>query len=177
MSLSVLLLTSASSQRHISGYGGDRVSIKDDLLPGEVVLFFDQVDGDFVRSSLGMTMQCCDGVIFYKNGEQIVICLVEMKSDNLGEAETQIKVTYNHLRKMLDDECKFCKSTLKQVIWRAYIYRSGGGPKKDTQDCVKALVKAGFESGNAVVLGNPDITGFLRGETKTWKKKSKPQDR
>lgn len=122
------------------------------------------------------TGQCCDGIIFYKYGERIIICLVEMKSDNLGEAEMQIKGTYGHLRELLNDECKFCKNILRQVIWRAYIYRSGGTPK-DADDCVKALIKAGFESGNAVVLGNPDITAFLRGETKTWKKKSKPHGR
>lgn len=53
MSFSVLLLTAASSERHISGFGGDRVSMQGDLLPGEVVLFFDKVDGDLVRTSLG----------------------------------------------------------------------------------------------------------------------------
>ena len=46
MPFSVLLLTAASSERHISGYGGDRVSMKADLLPGEIVLFFDKVDSD-----------------------------------------------------------------------------------------------------------------------------------
>jgi hypothetical protein len=77
----------------------ERFQMKDDLLPGEVVLFFDKVDGDLVRRSLGMeTRQCCDGIIFYKKRERVVICLVEMKSDNLGEAEMQIKGTYDQWR-------------------------------------------------------------------------------
>jgi hypothetical protein len=171
MPFSVLLLTSASSERHISGYGGDRVSMKSDLLPGEVVLFFDKVDRDVVRNSLGMSAtKCCDGIILYLNGRRTIICLVEMKSDDLGKAEMQIKNTYKNLRERLNAECTFCKETFKQISWRAYIYRSGGAPKKDVDTCVDALEKAGFERGNAVVLGNPDITSFLRGDIKTWKR-------
>lgn len=172
MPFSVLLLTAASSEGHISGYGGDRVSMKGNLLPGEIVLFFDKVDSEVIRKSLNMVSQhSCDGIIFLAHGQQTIICLVEMKSDNLGDAEKQIKETYEHLYKMLKRECNFCKDRLEQIIWRAYIYRSGDGPKKDADDCVGKLEKAGFKSGNAVVLGNPDITDFLRNGLQTWKNK------
>jgi hypothetical protein len=173
MPFSALLLTAASSERHITGYGGDRVIMKSDLLSGEVVLFFDKVDSDLVRNSLGMFhTHCCDGVIFRSYYRHIVICLVEMKSDNLGDAEQQIKDTHKHLSEMLKNDCKFCKrDQLDQIIWRAYIYRSGGGPKKDADVCVKNLEKYGFRSGNVAVLGNPDITTFLRSGIKTWNHK------
>ena len=136
------------------------------------------MSSDLVRNSLGMPVgNCCDGVIFYAHGQQIIICLVEMKSDNLSNAEKQVKDTYGYLYKMLIDECKFCKDRLRQVIWRAYIYRSGGGPKKDVDDCVKKLEKLGFESGNVMVLGNPDITDFLRNGIRTFRHKHRSRQR
>ena|SRR5579884_750567 len=173
MPFSVLLLTAASSERHITGHGGDRVSMKDALKPGEIVLFFDKIDSDAVRNSLGMVdTKCCDGIIFYARGAQKVICFVEMKSDNLGEAEMQIKVTYDYFNKMLSNECRLCRDQYQQIIWRAYIYRSGGAPKKDADICVERLEKAGFQKGNVVVLGNPDISDFLRAEERQWKRKN-----
>ncbi|MBV9688861.1 MAG: hypothetical protein JO202_04020 [Ktedonobacteraceae bacterium] len=165
MPFSVLLLTAVSSERHISGYGGDRVSMQTPRA-GEVALFFDKIDGDIVRQSLGVGKKCCDGIIFYAHGTQKVICLVEMKSANLGEAEEQIKETYTHLREMLKKECTFCKDYLQQINWRAYIYRSGAAPKKDADRCVERLEKCGFAKGNVKVLDNPDITEFLRKESK-----------
>jgi len=169
---SVLLLTAASPERHLSGYGGDRVRMQGDLLPDELVLFFDKIDSDSVRNSLGMANKCCDGIIFHSHDKQVIICLVEMKSDDLGKAEKQVKDTYEHLRKMLSAECMHCKDKLPQIIWRAYIYRSGGGPKKDAEACVRSLEKAGFKSGNVAVLGNPDITEFLREGISNWRQKA-----
>lgn len=163
MPFSVLLLTAASSERHISGFGGDKVVMRDHLKPGELVLFFDKVDRDVVRNGLGMAAKkCCDGVIFYAFGEQKVICLVEMKSSNLKEAEEQIKETFTHLRDKLQDECASCKDYLEHITWRAYIYRSSGSAARDAEGCVKSLEKYGFKKGNVVVLGNPNITTFLR---------------
>jgi hypothetical protein len=174
MPFSVLLLTAASSERHITGYGGDRVSMKADLLPGEIALFFDKVDSDLVRNGLGMTgKKCCDGIIFHVLDQRTTICLVEMKSDNLGEAEKQVKYTYERLYTMLKDDCKSCRDRLKQIIWRVYIFRSGGGPKRDADTCVERLEKCGFESGNVVILGNSDITTFLRNGMTTFRKNSK----
>lgn len=172
MPFSILLLTAATSERHISGYGSDRVSMQGDLLSGELVLFFDKVDRDPVRNGLGMANKCCDGIIFHSHDQQIIICLVEMKHATLGDAEQQVKDTYDHLHKMLNAECISCKDTLKRIIWRAYIYRSSGTPRKDVDACVKSLEKYGFKSGNVVVLGNPDITEFLREGIPTWRQKS-----
>ncbi len=172
MPFSVLLLTAASPERHISGYGGDRVRMQGDLLSGELVLFFDEVDSDLVRKGLGMTKKCCDGIIFHAHDQQIIICLVEMKHATLGEAEQQVKDTYDHLHTMLNAECISCKDTLKRIIWRAYIYRSGSAPRKDADACVKGLEQYGFKSGNVAVQGNPNITDFLRNGLTSWKHKS-----
>jgi hypothetical protein len=173
MPFSILLLTAASSERHISGYGGDRVSMQAALEPGEIVLFFDKVDGEIVRRGLGIpNTKCCDGIIFYTSRTQKVICLVEMKSDNLGVAEKQIETTYTRLHEMLRNECSSCRDSLNRLIWRAYIYRSGGAPKKDVDSCVERLEKY-FKRGNVVVLGNPDITKFLRKEERVKMQKDK----
>ncbi len=162
MPFSVLLLTAASSERHISGYGGDRV-VMPSLLPKEVVLFFDKVDSEIVSRGLGLSgEQCCDGVIFYSSDKHKVICLVEMKSSDLGDAEEQIKSTHRKLSELLKKECKLCNERLDQIIWKAYIYRSSGSPKRQAEDCVGNLIKYGFKRGNALVLGKPDITDFLR---------------
>jgi hypothetical protein len=163
MPFSILLLTAASSERHISGYGGDRVHMADKLLPGELVLFFDKVDSDVVSKGLGLLgKKCCDGIIFYSHGSNKVICLVEMKSSNLVEAEEQIKSTYNRLQELLKAECRLCSDAIEQITWKAYIYRSSGGPKKDAMECVERLVQYGFKKGNAVILGQASITEFLR---------------
>lgn len=67
MPFSILLLTSASSERHITGAKSDRVSMEqNELRSGELVLFFDKVDNGPARRALGMNNQkCCDGIIFY----------------------------------------------------------------------------------------------------------------
>ena len=172
MPFSVLLLTAASPDRHISGYGGDRVRMQGDLLSDELVLFFDKIDSDPVRNSLGMANKCCDGIIFHSHDKQIVICLVEMKHATLGDPEQQVKDTYEHLYKMLNTECKSCKDKLSQIIWRAYIYRSVAAPKQGANACVESLEKAGFKSGNVAVLGNPDIADFLRYGLRSKRQKS-----
>lgn len=99
MPFSILLLTSANSERHITGAKSDRVSMEQNLRSGELVLFFDKVDEGPARAALGMVGQnCCDGIIFYKkNDTQNIICLVEMKHTNLDKAEKQIENTYDRL--------------------------------------------------------------------------------
>src|SRR5579885_3175420 len=53
MPFSILLLTSGSSERHITGEDGTRVSWVGKLLPGELVLFFDKVDRGPASLALG----------------------------------------------------------------------------------------------------------------------------
>lgn len=172
MPFSILLLTDVSSERHITGAKGDRV-IMPDLLPGEVALFFDKVDGDPVRQSLGLNSQkCCDGIIFYANKTKKNICLVEMKTSNLGEAKEQIEQTYNRLHFLLKQNCASCQTYLKQIIWQAYIYHSGSAPKGGYRDCEDELKRLGFT--DAWVRGERDITRYLRMESGTMKSKKSP---
>lgn len=165
MPFSVLLLTGVSSERHITGAKSDKVVMEQDLLPGEVILFFDKVDKDPIRQGLGMNNQlCCDGIIFYANKNQKVICLVEMKHSNLGEAKEQIKQTYGRLLTLLKQNCTACPGSLKQIIWQAYIFHSGAAPKGGYKDCEDDLKSCGFKE--AWVRGDRDIAKYLRMEIK-----------
>lgn len=164
MPFSVLLLTGASSDRHITGDKGEKVTMDQRLESGEIALFFDKVDKDPICSGLGMSNQkCCDGIIFYTNNKaQRVICLVEMKSTDLGDAREQIKQTYDRLRALLKQECTACSTHLKQIIWQAYIYHSGSSAKGGYRDHEDDLKQCGFKE--AWVRGDRDITKYLRME-------------
>lgn len=170
MPFSVLLLTGVSSERHITGAKSDRVKMEQDLRPGEVVLFFDKVDKEPICQGLGMSSQkCCDGIIFYANKAQKVICLVEMKGSDLGEVKEQIKQTYERLSALLKQECTSCPGNLKQIIWQAYIYHSGASPKGGYRDCEDYLKGCGFKE--AWVRNDRDISKYLRMEIGTTKNK------
>ncbi len=185
MPFSILLLTAATSKRHISGYGGDKVSMESNPGSGELALFF-QLDEEtgLVRRGLNMAgekKKCCDGLVFYAHDSEIkkIICLVEMKSNDLADAEEQIRATRDHLKQMLHAECKFCPDHLAQVTWAVYIYRRGSSPKQ-TDDCRLKLEKTyGFGEGTVAILGNSDIGPFLRKiagtvETRRAKKSKRP---
>lgn len=171
MPFSVLLLTAANSERHITGASKDKVRVGS-LQPGELVLCFDKLDTtDIVRLGLGIprNQKCCDGVIYYANGILKVICLVEMKHSRLDSAAEQIKRTYEHLYQRLKSECKGCEDVFKQIVWRAYVYRIGSSAV-NTEEC-KKILSADFGPGNVLVSSNPDILRFLRGENETVRRK------
>jgi hypothetical protein len=173
MPFSVLLLTAASSERHITGYGQDRVSMSK-LIPGEVALFFDKIDIYETLAKKGLNIpqnqKCCDGIVYYAHEASKVICLVEMKGSKLENAAMQLKTTYEHLRQILETDCRNCRDIFNQITWRAYVYRSGAS-SQDTHKCTEMLTSC-FSRGNVVVSGNPDITSFLRRENETNKRKN-----
>jgi hypothetical protein len=172
MPFSVLLLTAASSERHITGYSQDRVRMPH-VEPGEVALFFDKLDDDKKPMKKGLNIlngqKCCDGIIFYASGERKVICLVEMKSSDLGDAKEQLKSTYTHISDLLKADCRYCPNYFSQITWLAYIY-SASPLFKSASSYENDLKNRGFA--DARVSGNPDITSFLRGESETGKRKN-----
>ncbi|HZO74940.1 MAG TPA: hypothetical protein VFB60_22225 [Ktedonobacteraceae bacterium] len=170
MPFSILLLTSASSKTHITGEKGDKLSMeRGELQDGELVLFFDKVDAGPARLALGMNNQkCCDGIIFYKNNTQNVICLVEMKHTDPGDAKEQIKATYDRLKHLLDKECESCKDYLRQITWKAYIRCWGSSPTSKYRDG-DSLKKYGFKDER--MCRDDDIINYLRGEMKARKNK------
>jgi hypothetical protein len=171
MPFSILLLTAASPKKHISGNGGDKVKWDVPLKPDELVLFF-QIDDEKLTKPLKMFInkdkkKCCDGLIFYSPDEESLktICLVEMKSKSLQEAEEQIVQTKEHLIKILGRDCENSKVLLQRIQWKAYVYRRFSSPKQ-TDACRTKLKDYGFGKGNVAILGQPEISSFLRGTEK-----------
>jgi hypothetical protein len=168
MPFSVLLLTAASSKRSISGYRDSKVVMNGQLQSDEVILFF-QIDRDEVRSGLDMLregMKCCDGLVFrsHDNGQKI-ICLVELKSEDMNQPEDQIISTRRHLEQLLAKECRLCSDYLRQITWKACIYRHTAS-QTQTAECSRKLRAAGFSGSNITFVdrGQNDIGRFLRGE-------------
>jgi hypothetical protein len=181
MPFSRLLLIAASSKRHIAGASGDRVSMEGNLSSGEVTLFF-KIDEDIIRSSLNMQeMKCCDGLVFYaRDGEEKkTICLVELKGSNLKEAAEQINTTRERLEEILRSECSSCSSYLKQIIWKACIYRRNCSVDQK-EDCKRLLLKRFRREDITFLYGSKnDVGAFLRGEGQADKNKvlDKPRHR
>ena len=172
MPFSVLLLTAASSKRSIVGVGNSKVVMEEQPRPGEVVLFF-QIDRDEVRSGLDMRregMKCCDGLIFRSQDDdaQKVICLVELKSNSLGNPADQIIATRRHLEHLLGQECRLCSDYVRSIKWKACIYRHTSSPMQVT-DAKKKLREAGFKENDIILMnrGHHKIESFLRGEGET----------
>lgn len=172
-----LLLIAASTKKYIIGnHSQDKVELKlkEDTRSqasshsSELALFF-QIDNTEIRRGLDMLrdgVKCCDGLIFYVRDGQAekVICLVEMKSINTGEAAAQIGETRKHLKTMLENER--CGEYLHHVVWKACIY--SGHPFLDEIEKIKReLINTyGFKKENIAFLNmqNNDIGPLLRGE-------------
>ncbi len=59
----------------------------------------------FFNQSLGNITKVNDGIIFYKNGNEIFVLLIELKSNNLGDYKKQLqagKNFVNYLKNMLN---------------------------------------------------------------------------
>jgi hypothetical protein len=59
----------------------------------------------FFNQSLGNITKVNDGIIFYKNGNDIFVLLIELKSNNLGDYKKQLqagKNFVNYLKNMLN---------------------------------------------------------------------------
>lgn len=162
MPFSVLLLTAASSKRSISGYRDSKVVMNGDLRPGEVVLFFQM---DRARAGLNMHrdgVKCCDGLIFWSQDDEVKkkICLVEMKSNTLGDPADQLVDTRRHLEQILQNDCRFCNI---QIKWMACIYHHSSSQAQVAGSRQK-LKEARFDEIVVLHRERNDIGPFMRGE-------------
>lgn len=180
MSFSRLLLVAANSKKYIEGERGSKIFVKpekESVLPGrypyegEVILCF-QLDekhenrGRYISSTLGIKAddKRCDGLIFYTNDgtQERVICLVEMKHENIDEAAEQIKATRDVIKKLLEDECSsYCPKELHRIKWKACFYRYGSAPE-DVLNVKRQLT--GFSGIADFTSNNNDAGPFLRGQ-------------
>ncbi len=165
MPFNTLLLTSLIHKTSFSESGsGLRVC----PTAGEKVLFFVIDDPDCAfRQDFGVTGLICDLVVFYIREHQgkydKVLCLVESKGCDNRHALRQLKNTYRHLEKEL--KSRPCKSHLREVDWKAYVFVHGGAPKntkllKRTQEW-RDLIQI-FGEDKFAISSNPDLGKFLR---------------
>jgi len=189
VSFSRLLLAGASSKKYIVGNNGkDRVIVSPKFLnpgpgreafEGEVILCFqidEESEGDGqVAHSLGFQGDDsrCDGLIFYsQDGEsEKIICLVEMKSTNLGDADEQIIQSKTHIKNLLVREChalpqecrEDCENQINSIKWKACVFHHGSSPL-DIQAILKRLKSSGFKDVRDFTRADNDARGLLTGE-------------
>lgn len=185
MSFSRLLLAAASSKKFIAGEGNDKIVISPkislagrDAYEGEVVLCFqldDRRDGERrVARSLGLQANDprCDGLIFYaQDGEESrTICLIEMKSRDIGEAAEQIKHTKRHVENLLHEEYSIlpqgchtdCRRQIGHIKWKAGIFHHGSSPRMES--ALDELMSEGFSDVRPFTSANNDARALLSGE-------------
>ncbi len=195
MSFSRLILVAVNSKKCIVGEGKDKVCISAKLsLPGrdayegEVVLFFqldDRTDPHKrVPRNLGIpdSNQRCDGLVFYSQDEKAekVVCLVEMKSTNIGGAEDQLISTKEHVEQLLRKECDSlpencqadCRGQITNITWKACIYHHGASPD-EFERIQKQLKDRGFTDVAFLTSADPDLRPLLSGEGRSAKEMGK----
>jgi hypothetical protein len=181
MSLTRLLLVAVSSKKYIEGEKNSRIVIApqkrqissgNDPYAGEVILCF-QLDERSdkkkrVARSLGIAEkdQRCDGLIFYAQDgtEDKVICLVEMKGENIEQVANQIVATRNTIKQLLQAECDpHCHTEFSHIRWKACFYYRGT-PASDVRSIEKQLRDAGFNEVKHCTDADYDVGPFVHGE-------------
>jgi len=197
MSLSRLLFVAANSKKQIVGEGSDKVVISPnnpnsnrDPYQGEVILCFQLDDRNDKEKRVSRSLnipdenQRCDGLVFYSHDEKTyrVICLVEMKSENVTEAGEQIISTKRHIEDLLRKECevvheKYRANALKQIThvkWKAGLYHYGSSQDNKVEDILLDLKKKhGFDDARAFTIAKNDLRPLLTGEAGSAKEMSK----
>ena len=182
MSFSRLLLVASNSKKYITGEGrNDKVvisprknSVSDDPYTGEVILCFqlddtkDKEKQKRIARSLSIPEEeaRCDGLIFYaKDGlEEKVICLVEMKSDNISKAAEQLKSTKDHIKNLLHAECSTnCNKELQKIKWKACLYHHGAS-LDNIREFLRQLKSDGVIDVATFTAADNNVGPFLRDE-------------
>ncbi|SRR6266849_5760578 len=183
MSFSRLLLVAANSQKFIRGEGNDKVCITPpkgrEVYEGEVILCFqldDRTDRrKRVARSLGIldNNKRCDGLVFFSQDEKAdrVICLVEMKSTNVTNAEWQLTSTKEHIEKLLFEECSSlpeecqtdCQKQIAHIVWKACLYHSCSS-QNETWALLRKLIDKGFDHVDRLDRNHNDLRPLLIGK-------------
>jgi hypothetical protein len=61
----------------------------------------------FFNQSLGNITKANDGIIFYKNGNDIFVLLIELKSNNLGDYKKQLQAGKNFVNDLTKKYVEF----------------------------------------------------------------------
>jgi hypothetical protein len=125
-------------------------------IPGEERVVFFKVDtDDFKRYfNVGADTKVCDGLIFYrKRGESPLFIFVELKSDDINDAEDQIESTYRIVHEKvprLHPPAVFKGLIiLRSGVPRSVHRRDSGGKKIERKTIIPIEQKGGVKGKNA----------------------------
>jgi hypothetical protein len=132
MPFNSLCLACLSPKTNFTESGG-HVSIRKQS--DECVLFF-VVDPSSnrvstAREDLTINGKICDLVVYYRKDDKSVICLVETKGSNVARAVQQVKNTYDHLKRALNQatQGRACRTLFEDIVWKAYVCLHGSSPR------------------------------------------------
>lgn len=117
---------------------------------GEGAVFFSLDDAPIPQQGLRVKWNhkglLCDGLVLYRHGNEVVLCLLELKGTDLSHAVDQVLVTH----KLLKD--KVAKEAGKQkIVWKAAIVHGGKCPSKVQAALMKELKSVFGKSGKGFV--------------------------
>jgi hypothetical protein len=137
-----------------------RVSVKSGQ--DERVLFFRTDEGPEspFRRDMGHDGKLCDLVVFFARGSRNVLCLVELKRGDLGDAIEQILTTRDvFVERFKSDPYK--RAIQNDLHYKCYIRCHGSSPQEKSK---KVKLDRIFGKGKWMVSEKDDMGEFLRGE-------------
>ena len=123
------------------------------------VLFFSVDDQSNPRSTLRDDLKIegkiCDLLIFYapKDSGTNVLCLVELKGNDIAHAEKQIMGTYRSLKST------FSRTHRQEIEWKAYVLTRGSSPRNIKKN--KDRLIETFGRHNCDISRISDLTDFI----------------
>lgn len=134
----------------------NHVGVKLDPDNDERAVFF-KIDCDEFRKYFGVAdgVKLCDGLIFYrKRGEAPRFIFVELKSDDVGNAEKQIKSTANIVVQYIPKKLQPQAVVIGLIVLRSGVpssrnRRDKDGKKVQKSDCGMKIKQKGGVKGNA----------------------------
>jgi hypothetical protein len=151
-----------------TSYSEKGIDVKIEPRTDEMVLFFIIDDQSNPKSKLRQNLEIegsiCDLLVYcaFRNSDEKIICLVELKGNDIDKAVRQIINTYESFKKRYSD-LQNLKQQLKPITWKAYIRLGGSAPIR-IKDQNRASLKSALNNNkNFKFSRENDIGNFLRG--------------
>jgi hypothetical protein len=137
---------------------GVTVSLKPDR--SETAIFFriDKGSNSSFRKDLKHDGKLCDLLVFYTRDLQKILCLVELKKGELGDASEQLCETRDILINAFKND-PLERALEKEIVFKGYIRRHGGSPLEKIK---MVPLEEKFGRGHWRVSGKNDLGEFLR---------------
>lgn len=154
------LLTRCLMQKN--NFTENKVTVSVRRATDEVVLFFriDEGPNSPFRKDMGYDGKLCDLAVFYSSSGKKVLCLVELKKGDLGDAIEQILKTRDILiESFRSDPHK--RAIHEDLLFKGYIRCHGSSPLEKRK---KVQLNNIFGKGMWTISEKDDMSEFLRTE-------------